>query len=139
MKIYTALLMLLPVVAVADMDPKSTRVNNRCTEYRLCNGKSGTGICTDPSNSDEIVLHVGLPAEYNFDAMNSTSTNFACDIFTNRTGYDADNTSDQVNTTSITDEAPVLLIRGTLRYLWISCPTNDDNTVTLDVEVCVVE
>jgi hypothetical protein len=139
MKWIVLFLVCLPVLALADTAPETTRINNRCTEYRLCDAKSGTGICTDTANADEQIMHIGLPAEYMFDAVNSTSTNYSCNIFTNRTGFDADNSSDQVNTTAISDEAPVYLMRALFRYLWINCSTNDNNTVTIDVEVCVVE
>ena len=139
MKKIFALLLLLPAVAWADHDPDSTRVNNRCTQYRMCDGQTSTGICTSPKDADELVLEVGRYAYYTFSAIPSTATNYSCDILSNHDGYDADNTSDQVNTTSITDEAPMYTLGALLKYLWITCPTLDDNQVTIDVVVCPMD
>jgi len=139
MHFLTLLLLLLPALAWADATPAKTRVNNRCQSYRMCDAQASTGICTSVSDADEIVLQIARFAHYTFYSIQSTATNYSCDIMTNNQGYDANNTADQVNTISITDEAPVYTMGVLLRYLWITCPTLADNQVTIDVVVCVME
>ncbi len=137
MRLLPILLILIPSIAWADIKPARTRVNNRCTQYRMCNAETDTGICLG-ADGDEIVLHVGQTARYTFSSILSTATDYTCNILTNLQGFDVDNTSDQVNTASITDEIPMYTMKVLLRYLWITCPTIADNQITIDVIVCKV-
>ena len=121
----------------ADIKPARTKVNNICTSYRLCDAELGTGVCQDSSNTDEIVLHVGQAADYILYSNLSTATNYSCDIFTSSDGTPGSGTITQVNTASITDEAPAYTMFVPLRYLWINCSTIDGGlVVTIDALVC---
>ena len=135
-------LLLLPAFAFADVEPikKVPALNNTCSSYLMCDTMSGTGECVDKFDSDQIVLTMGRHATYTFYSTRSTSTDYVCNIFTNKTGFDAsvaDSTqTDQVNTASITDEAPVYTMVVLLHKLWINCSTNADNSVIIEVDVC---
>jgi len=133
--------LLMATSAFADQDPDFTRVNNRCNSWALCKQQSATGICVSHRNGDELVLDVGKFAHYTFYSVESTASSYSCDIYTNTDGYDAsvaDSTAtDQVNTTSITDEAPVYTMQVLLQKLWINCTEVADNVVNIDVVVCV--
>lgn len=134
-RLLAALLVLLPtLVFAADIKPGKTRINNICTSYAMCSAQSGTGECV--KGTDEIVHHVGYRAEYVFYSTKSTSTNYACDIYTSNEGFNGATATDQVNTTSITDEEPVYTMMVLLQHFWIACPTNDDNVVNIDVVIC---
>ena len=138
MRLLPLILLLLPSLALAaDVKPARTRVNNRCTSYAMCAAQSGTGECV--SGSDEIVHQVGRFAHYTFYSTKSSSTNYSCDIYTSNEGFNAATATDQVNTTSITDEAPVYTMAVLLRHFWIACPTNDDNVVNIDVVICAMD
>ena len=134
------LLLLFPTLALAgDIAPARTRVNNRCTSYAMCVAEAGTGECQDASNSDEIVLQVGRFAHYTFYSTKSNATDYTCNIFTSNEGFTAATATDQVNTASITDEAPVYTMAVLLRHFWINCSAIADNSVTLDVTICAME
>ena len=130
------LILLLPSLAfAADAKPGKTRINNVCTSYAMCYQQTNTGECT--TGTDEIVHHVGFRAEYAVYSTKSTATDYSCDIFTNNEGYAGGvPTSDQVNTTSITDEEPVYLMLALLRYIWVTCNPITGGYVTIDFEIC---
>jgi hypothetical protein len=140
MKLLPLILLLLPALAWADVKPTRTRINNRCSSYRMCDQQSSTGECVDVSNSDEIVLQVARFAHYTFYSTGSAAASYSCDIITNVTGFDAsviDSTAtDQVNTASITDEIPVYTMAVLLNRLWITCSEISSLFVQIDVVVC---
>ncbi len=130
-------ILLLPVAALAvDIKPARTKVNNKCSSFKMCDAEAGTGPCQDVSNTDEIVHHVGLWANYKFDSLLSGASDYSCDILTNSVGSAASAASDQVNTTSITDEEQVYTMRVLLRYIWITCSLNTGADITIDVTIC---
>jgi hypothetical protein len=135
--LFTALT-LFTLPALADRAPEFTRLNNRCNTYKLCDAYAGTTECTSLRDADEIVLELNRKAAI---ALYSTESagNYSCDVYTSTEGFDAATATDQVNTTSISDEAPVLLIQGVFEHLWIKCPTNDATDVTIDALVCPLE
>jgi len=136
MRLLAVALILLPTLAWADTDPRRTKINNRCTSYAMCPAHSGTGECTD--GTDEIVLQVGRYSHYTFYSTPSAATNYSCDIHTSDEGFDAATATDQVNSTSITDEAPVYTMAVLLRHFWVACTVNDV-TVTINVVICAME
>lgn len=138
MKFLPFLLLLIPSLALADVKPKATRVNNRCTQYAMCATETTTNECKD-KDGQVIVLGLDRYARMTFYSTKSSSINYSCDIFTSNEGFDNKTASDQVNTTSITDEAPVYTLVALLRDFWMICPTNDNNSVTIDVVVCAAD
>lgn len=134
------LLLLLPVAALADVEPDKTRINNRCMSYAMCKQQAATGECVAARESDEIVLDVGRFAHYTFYSTTSTATSYTCNIITNTDGFDASvaasTQTDQVNTASITDEAPVYTMAVLLHKLWITCSEVADNVVNINVVIC---
>lgn len=129
------LLLLFPLAASADVKPTTTRINNRCTSYAMCVSQTATSECVDAGG--EVIVHtVGRFAHYTFYSTESTAANYSCDIITNKLGYDAAVTTDQVNTTSITDEAPVYTMAVLLHKLWVTCPTIDADEVSIKVDIC---
>lgn len=140
MKLLPLILLLLPTLAqAADIAPARTRINNRCTSYAMCVAEAGTGECQDASNTDEIVHKVGRFAHYTFYSTKSTAANYSCDIYTSNEGFNGATATDQVNTTSITDEAPVYTMAVLLHFFWIACPTITADLVTIDVVICAME
>jgi hypothetical protein len=143
MRFLPLLLLLLPTLAFADTKPDTTRLNNRCTTYSLCKLQAATGECVSHRDGDEIVHQVGRFAHYTFYSTTSTDSSYSCDIMTNTTGFDAsvaDSTqTDQVNTTSITDEAPVYTMAVLLHKLWITCSEWTDGVINIDVDICAME
>jgi hypothetical protein len=137
--IATLLVAACPLAYAADVAPTKTRVNNRCTSYAMCVAEAGTGECQDSTDTDEIVHQVGRFAHYTFYSTKSTSTDYSCDIHTSNVGFNAATTTDQVNTTSITDEAPVYTMAVLLHYLWVACTTNSGEGVTIDAVICAME
>jgi hypothetical protein len=135
---YFPLLLLLALPAFADTEPTKTKINNTCYDYNMCVAETTTSACTN-QHGDEIVLDVGRYANYTFYSTQTTSTDYSCDIYTAELGFDAAVATDQVNTTSITDEAPVLLLAGLLGKIWLICPTNADNSVVINARVCTAE
>jgi hypothetical protein len=130
-------LLLLPSLAfAADVKPQKSKINNICTSYAMCVAETGTGECQDASDTDEIVHHVGFRAEYVVYSTKSTATDYSCDIFTSNEGFNGATATDQVNTTSITDEEPVYTMTVLLRHVWFNCSTITGGAVTIDMEVC---
>ena len=138
---YLPLLLLLPALALAaDVKPEKTRVNNRCTSYAMCVEELDLNECQDSTNTDEIVLQVGRFAHYTFYSTKSTNTNYSCDIHTSNEGFGAATATDQVNTISITDEAPVYTMAVLLQQVWIACTAiSIVGSVTIDVVICAME
>lgn len=140
MRTLPLILLLLTSTAFADEKPDTTRVNNRCTSYAICNLQAATGECVSQRTGDELVMKVGSPAYYTFYSTTSTASSYSCDIVTNTTGFDAsvaDSTqTDQVNSTSITDEVPVLPMFVLLHQLWVTCSERADGVINIDVLVC---
>jgi hypothetical protein len=140
-RLIPILLLLIPALSWADAKPAKTKLNNKCTSYRMCDAQTVTGECVnkDPT-PDQIVLNVGYVASYTYYSTQSTASSYSCDIITNKTGFDAsvaDSTqTDQVNTASITDEVPVYTNFVLLHRFWITCSEVADNSVTIDVDVC---
>ena len=135
------LLLLLSVffaqsIYAVDIAPARTKVTNKCTSYRMCDAEAGTGVCQDPSNTDDIVLKIGTTADYTLYSEDSTATDYTCNIFTSNNGTPGAGKNDQVNTASITDEVPVYTMFVLLRYWWINCSAIADNTVTIDAVAC---
>jgi hypothetical protein len=140
MKLLPLLLLLLPTLAFADTKPDATRLNNRCTTYSLCKLQVATGECVSHRDGDEIVHQVGRYAHYTFYSTTSTSSSYECDIMTNTLGFDDAVSTDQVNTTSITDEAPVYTMAVLLHKLWITCiEVNVDGVINIDVDICAMD
>lgn len=141
MKRLAPLLLLLPSLALAaDVAPARTRVNNRCTSYQLCSAESDTAApCRDPSGTNDIVLHVGRFAHYTFYSTPSSATDYVCNIFTSDDGTPGSGKNDQVNTATITDEAPVYTMAVLLRYLWMNCSTISGGTITINTVVCAMD
>lgn len=140
MNFLALILLLLPTLASADIEPDKTRINNRCTSYAICNLQSATGECVSHRTADELVLEVGRFAHYTFYSTESTASSYTCDIITNTDGFDASVTdstqTDQVNTISITDEAPVYTMAVLLQKFWVTCSEVADNVVNIDVVIC---
>ena len=132
--ILLGVLALLAVpTAWADVPPTRTKVNNRCNQYRMCDAHTGTTDCG--AAVDEIVLHVGQWANYTFSSIQSVGSH-SCDIISNLQGHDAaSGVGDTVNTTAITDEAPMYTMRVLLRHFWLTCSENA-TSVTIDVIIC---
>ncbi len=139
MKWSHLLVLLLPCIAFADEKPDSTRVNNRCASHSICKNQSTTGECVSHRTGDELVMEVGRRADYTFYSTPSTASDYSCDIHTSSVGFDAAGTTDQVNTTSITDEAPVYTMSVLLHYLWVACTTVTGGNVNIDVVICARE
>ena len=140
MKWTAFLLILIPFLALADTEPRSTKPSPRCLSYKICQSQTATGECVSPANGDELVVTVGRMAKYTFYSTESTASSYTCDIITNTTGFDqsvTDSTAtQQVNTTSITDEEPVYTMVVLLQKLWVSCSEVADNAVNIDMIVC---
>jgi hypothetical protein len=132
---FLPLLLLLPSLALAsDIEPRKTRINNSCWSYAMCVAETDTGVGI--RGTDESVHHVGFRADYVAYSTKSTATDYSCDIYTSNEGYNGATATDQVNTTSITDEEPVYIMVALLRHLWISCSTITGGNVTIDLEIC---
>jgi len=134
-------LLLLPALAAADVEPIKTALNNNCSSYLMCDNETGTDECLDAFDQDEIVLTMGRHATYTLYSTRTTAANYSCDIWTNKTGFDAsvaDSTqTDQVNTASITDEAPVYTMVVLLHKLWVDCTVNSaDTSIIIEAVVC---
>jgi hypothetical protein len=140
MRLLPLILLLLPCLALADVKPDTTRLNNRCTMYAICKQQSVINECVSHrDNTQKLVLEVGRFAHYTFYSTRSTAADYSCDIMTNTLGYDGAVSTDQVNTTSITDEAPVYTMAVLLHSLWITCTAIDADLVNIDVVVCAME
>ncbi len=140
-RLLPILLLLIPALAWADAKPAKTKLNNKCTSYRMCDAQASTGVCVNgDSTPDQIVLNYGFKANFTYYSTLSTASSYSCNIITNTTGHDAsvaDSTqTDQVNTASITDEAPVYTNVVLLRQFWMTCSEVADNSVTIDVAIC---
>jgi len=135
MRLLPFTFLLLPALALADVKPVSTRLNNKCMSYAMCSSQSAASECVNGDN--EVIVHeIGRYAHFTFYSTESTATNYSCDIITNKLGYDNAVTTDQVNTTSITDEAPVYTMAVLLHKFWVTCPTLADNVVHINVDIC---
>jgi hypothetical protein len=139
-RLLLPLLLLLPSLTfAADVKPSATTLNNKCKSWAMCVAQGSTGVCVDASN-DVIVHTVGRVATYTFYSTTSTASDYICNIMTNKTGYtssvDNSTATDQVNTASITDEAPVYTMHVQLHKLWITCPTLANNVVNINVDIC---
>lgn len=145
MKRLTILIAFLLLVVfdatAADIKPARTKVNNLCSSFRLCDAEGDTGVCQDPTGTDEIVFFSGRTSDYTLYSTLSTSADYTCNIFTSSDGTPSSGTNDQVNTASITDEVPVYTMNVLLQYLWINCSAIDTGAgfgdrVTIDAVVC---
>lgn len=140
MKVLLVFLLLPSLALSADIKPARTKVNNLCSSFRLCDAEIGTGVCQDPTNTDEIVFFSGRTSDYTLYSTLSTSSNYTCNIFTSSDGTPSSGTNDQVNTASITDEVPVYTMNVLLQYLWINCSAIDVggglDSITIDAVVC---
>ena len=138
MKLILPLLLLVVICSVvvhaADKAPARTKVNNKCNSYRMCDAEADTGECKDPSGTDEIVFRSGTDSKYTFYSTPSSATDYICNIHTSNVGFTA--SSDQVNTATITDEAPVYLMSVLLQHLWVACNPITGGTITIDMVVC---
>jgi hypothetical protein len=143
MRILILLSLLLPTLALADEKPDTTRINNRCTSYAICKQQAATGECVSHRTGDELVMNVGRKSDYTFYSTTSTAASYSCNIMTNTTGFDAsvaDSTqTDQVNTASITDEAPVYTMHVLLHQLWVTCSEWSGDLINIDVVVCTAD
>ena len=133
---FTIVLFISTLAVAADVKPARVRVNNRCSQFTMCNAEAGTGVCQESTNTDEIVHHVGLWANYTFSSIESGASDYSCDVLTNLRGGAGTNSSDQVNTTSITDNDTVYIMRVLLRYFWITCSLNTGADITIKVVIC---
>ncbi len=142
MRFLLPLLLLLPTLALAtDVKPSSVKLNNKCRTYSMCVNQTATGVCVAAGSSDVIVLSMGRVATYVFYSNLSTTASYTCNIMTNKKGYtysdDNSTATDQVNTASITDDAPVYIMHVLLHKLWITCSERQaGGGIYIDVDVC---
>jgi len=106
---------------------------------------SGSGACRNAAGTDEIVLRGLGKYAWTFYGTQSVGA-YACDVFTNDTGYDANVADKQkLNATSITSTTDLLWtvagnqqvksFDGSFDWIWVECPTIG-TTATITATVC---
>ena len=131
-------LFLSGIVSATDKEPTGFDADAGCTTYNMCKAQTAVGDCTDlPASGATRVKRVAGKSHLSFYSTQSTATNYSCDIFSNDVGHDLlSGVGHQINTASLTQLSPILTFDGQFRFVWVTCPTLDDNQVTITLEVC---
>lgn len=129
--------LLLAGIAHADTDPGPIEQRPGCKVYTMCDAQVTTGDCTVlPTSGDERVVKVLSFSNLTFYGLQSVGAPYECNIVSNDEGHDAAvGVGFQVNSTSLTDLAPILSISGLFYHIWVNCPTIE-TSVTVTALVC---
>ena len=120
----------LPLDSLADAPP--ARVTGVSNTYYMCNAQVGTGVCMS-SSGDEIVLNASELEALTFYSDVSTATTYTCNVRSGSLGHDDGGSTNAVNVTSLSETQEVLTLSGPFLFVWIHCPENPDNQVTVKV------
>jgi hypothetical protein len=117
----------------ADVAPAVELQANSCARFTLCSAQTATGVCK--SGSDNIVADLSALGRYTLYSTSSTASPYACQLFSNTTGYHATARS-QVTSVGLSATTPILHYSGPLDKTWVECSTITGGNVTVTAEVC---
>jgi len=121
-------------VAIADTNPASTSSTKTSTLYTLCDAQAfgDTGVCTDGSGGDEIVLDGSGLKSVTFYSNESTASSYTCNVMSSSVGFDAAPSGGfKVNQTALSAAQKIITLTGPFVKLWITCPTITDGAITV--------
>lgn len=138
--IAVAIGMILGGAARADIAAARFTFSNGCTQYAMCVAEDAVGPCKNPTNTDVIVADLQGRSVVTVFATQTTATTFACDVYGDDYGYlPAPNASALTSAgsgTQLSSSNRMVSLSGTLRHVWVECPTITNNTVTINLIAC---